>query len=534
MKFLKSFRILAIALTLATIGAVIPAVPVLAATIAITPNSGPAGTEVFVTAGDFTGGSPTSTVYVRLDEYTTSGTLLETTTIGEITTEGVIVTIPEGTSGGEHLIWVVRSGASADRASESFWVLPRLSSINPDNGKVGDTINVEGDGFVSEAPSVYFYWDEVRITSGIQSSSPIVNADGELNNVRIAAPPSLRGEHELVAEDRKNENSRTDPMTFTVESKLTVSPASGGVGDTLTLTGTGFGGGAVSIFFDQQVLTTANVPTTGSNAGSFTQTITVPPTSAGSHTIKAVDTEEVSVTFNLSQQITVTPTTPLFVGDSITVNGSGFALNQPVTVTLDNLPITITPTPFTTPSGTFTTTFAVPAASKGDHVLRVQAGSGAASQATITIKEKITALAPTNGPGGTAVRVSGTGFTPGSATVNFDDVSIGSISVEANGSFTNATFNVPANAASGPHTITIQGVTAPSFTVDPKLTLSPTSGVSGNTINVTGTGFGSQKTISFIIDNLYGLVVTPSPVVSDQSGNITASFCIASKLFYTF
>jgi hypothetical protein len=210
------------------------------------------------------------------------------------------------------------------------------------------------------------------------------------------------------------------------------------------------------------------------------------------------------------------------VGAPLTITGSGFSANQAVTVKIDNVAVSITPVPYSTSSGTFTATFSVPATAKGAHTLSVQVGSGSASTTTITIKEKVTDMTPTNGPGGTVVKVSGTGFAPGSATVTFDGESIGTITVESNGSFTNATFVVPESASSGEHAVTIQGAAAPSFTIDPKLSLTPGAGVFNDTISITGSGFGAQKTITVIIDNTYSLTTA----TSDAQGNFTATFTV--------
>ena len=214
------------------------------------------------------------------------------------------------------------------------------------------------------------------------------------------------------------------------------------------------------------------------------------------------------------------------MGDNITVTGNGFPPNSLIAVTLDNVPVTITPVPSTSATGTFNVTFPAPAAAKGSHTIRVQVGSSPVASGTITIKEKLLSLGPTSGPGGTIVKVSGSGFTPGSAQVVFDGQPLPNtvIIVESNGSFTDAPFTIPVGTPAGPHVIAIQGVTAPQFTLvpDPKIAVSPTSGVYGDTINITGTGFGNQKTITIVIDNAYSL----GTATSDAKGDFSTTFTV--------
>jgi hypothetical protein len=499
------------------VGAIVPAIPISAAgELYLDPVFGPIGTEVQVTAVGV-GTTTTTNAYIRFDSLTsTTNQIRITLTNGGF--EGNIE-LPDGLDGGVHTVYVYRS--ATDNAAAEFNITPRLTAIDPEEGQVGSTITIEGDGFVATAPSIYAYWDDVRITP---VSGSTVSSSGELSNFKVAVPPTTRGEHTLRLEDRKNDNFATDDAIFSVNSKFTLSPTTGSIGDTLTLTGTGFAGGALNVLFDTQVVKSITVPTTGANAGAFTTTIVVPPTTAGAHTVKVQDTEEFEATFTVSQQFNLTPTgTPISVGDNISITGNGFPVSATIVVTLDNVPVTITPVPTTSGTGTFNVTFPAPAAAKGQHTIRVQIGSAAPVSGTIIIKEKLLSLGPVSGPPGTSVKASGTGFTPGTARVIMDGSNqIGTIVVEANGSFTDAAFTIPQATQAGSHSLSIEGITAPSFTLvpDPKITITPTSGVYADTITVTGTGFGAGKGITVVIDNAYSLATG----TVDAQGNFSATF----------
>ena len=103
------------------------------------------------------------------------------------------------------------TAARRDNAAAEFNVTPRLTSIDPEEGQVGSTITIEGDGFVATAPSIYVYWDEARVTPVTGST---VSTTGELSNFKITVPPSTRGEHTIRLEDRKNDNFSTDDAIF--------------------------------------------------------------------------------------------------------------------------------------------------------------------------------------------------------------------------------------------------------------------------------------------------------------------------------
>jgi len=73
------------------------------------------------------------------------------------------------------------------------------------------------------------------------------------------------------------------------------------------------------------------------------------------------------------------------------------------------------------------------------------------------------------------------------------------------------------------------------FTVQPKIELSPTTALPGDTITVKGTGFGSEKEVTLTI-NIGGewspLTTSPSTVETDTKGSFTCTFKVPSDLSY--
>ena len=110
----------------------------------------------------------------------------------------------------------------------------------------------------------------------------------------------------------------------------------------------------------------------------------------------------------------------------------------------------------------------------------------------------ITGFSPTNGPAGTSVTLTGSGF-----SVGINSVTIGSVTV-APGSVagdTSLTLTIPTTAVTGPFTVNTTGgsyTTVANFSVTPVISaISPTSAVTGTPLTVTGTGLAGVSQVQF-------------------------------------
>ncbi len=106
-------------------------------------------------------------------------------------------------------------------------------------------------------------------------------------------------------------------------------------------------------------------------------------------------------------------------------------------------------------------------------------------------------FAPTFGPTGTVVTITGTTFTEATA-VSFNGVA-SPFTVDPSGTITTT---VPAGATTGPITVTTPGngpiVTTTRFTVTPAITsFAPASGAGGTGVTITGTNFTGATAVSF-------------------------------------
>src|SRR4029077_7844063 len=129
----------------------------------------------------------------------------------------------------------------------------------------------------------------------------------------------------------------------------------------------------------------------------------------------------------------------------------------------------------------------------------------------VTVPPRITSLAQTSGPVGTAVMITGTNFgaAQGARTVTFN----GTTARPTSGRATSLGVQVPAGATTGTVVVTVGGLAsnAQSFTVTvpPTLTsLAPTSGPVGTAVTITGTNFGAAQGTSTVTFN--GTLATPT------------------------
>ncbi|GAH59961.1 unnamed protein product, partial [marine sediment metagenome] len=149
-----------------------------------------------------------------------------------------------------------------------------------------------------------------------------------------------------------------------------------------------------------------------------------------------------------------------------------------------------------------------------------------------TVIGGVIGLDPDAGPVGTGVEISGDNFSDREdITVEYDGDEIGIESgdsrTDVGGEFT-CIIIIP-ESTRGNHTITVEdesGIFAEAeFTVEPEITITPTSGVGGDEVAVSGTGFRASRSVTITFD---GDTVTTSPtsVRTDGRGSFSASFDI--------
>ena len=291
----------------------------------------------------------------------------------------------------------------------------------PKQGAVGSLVDVYGAGFAADSPISIYFSSDVAIadylidtqvdayekvatvnTTSLGDFSTYFNVPAVLNDGSVTRSVT-GGTHYVIAAYGLNKTIRAVyQYTVNVVAVATISPTSGKVGDSLTVSGTGFGASrSIAVTFDG-----TGVATTASNSGgSFSVSFTVPESVAGSHQVAVSDgTTTKTQTFTVAPVTNFTPSTGN-VGTEVTVSGTGFGASRSISVTFDGTEIATTSSDA---NGSFNTVAAIPEHRYGSFQLIASDDTNAGSSSfTITPVADIT---PASGFVGTEVTVSGTGF----------------------------------------------------------------------------------------------------------------------------
>jgi IPT/TIG domain/Beta xylosidase C-terminal Concanavalin A-like domain len=455
----------------------------------ISPASGPAGSVVTITGTSFGATQGTSTVSFNGTPATPSSW----------SASSITVTVPTSATTGSVLVTV--GTAVSNSVTFTVFPAPSITSLSPTSGPVGTNVTITGTNFGSTTGTVTFNGTAATPTNWSATSITVpVPTGASTGNVVVTAS--------AVA---------SNGVAFTVlatPSITSLNPTSGPVGTMVTITGTNFGAtqGTSTVTFNA----TAGTPTSWSATS-----ITVPvPTGAttGSVIVTVAGVASNGVSFTVLATPTITNLNPTSgaAGTSVTITGTNFgAMQGTSTVTFNGTA--------GTPSAWSATSITVPVpagATTGNVVVTVSGVASGGVNFTVLPTPNITNLNPTSGLIDTPVTITGTNFgaTEGSSSVKFN----GTAGTPTNWSDTSITVPVPSGATTGNVVVTVNGVPSNGVTFTVTVigitSISPTVGVAGDTVIVTGTDFGATPGTSTIKFN--GTAATPTSW-SDTSITVT-------------
>ncbi len=278
--------------------------------------------------------------------------------------------VPDSTKG-THEVKAKDSGGPYSPEVD-FTVSPEIT-LSSSSGAVKDEITVTGTGFAASSDIIlYFGGNEVDITGGDEDT----DSDGSFE-CTFDVPDASRGSHTVKAED---DDDNYDTATFTVAQKITIDPADGSSGITVTVTGTGFKASySITIKYNGVTVATSPPTVTTNSTGYFSATFTVPASMAGTYEVTATDgTYTATADFESTTAATIdqvtTAAAPGYVGMELTITGTGFTPDATVTITYETDPVTLATVP-TDANGDFTADITIPASLGGAHTITVTDGS---------------------------------------------------------------------------------------------------------------------------------------------------------------
>jgi len=412
------------------------------------------------------------------------------------------------------------------------------------SGPIGVTVTVNGttDVKINSTFPVKIYWSvQAQLPSqagygygySIQYTKLLATVDSPADptksnktyEVDVTVPHvSDPGTYYIVAWQDENNDTYVDDGEWDYEAfdvEAGIYPTSGTVGSEVTVGGWATPGGLVLVYWDYITDENKLGETNAKGDGSFSLTVTIPeaPYESATHYIIVKDSETgqslFSTSFTINPKITVDPKTAL-PGDTVTVDGTGFAAEQEITLTMSNgtsWSETLTTSPSTVETdanGSFSCTFEVPSGLKYmDYTVTATDEDGNSDDATLTVGATIT-LSPDEGPTGTIVTITGRGWDDVSAgtevTVTMGGMEcpvVDTIKVSADGTF-EGEFIVPTLDV-GTYTVTatadsISGTLDFEVTGTTSITLSPISGAPDSSVTIEGVNFTAQADVEVTID----------------------------------
>jgi hypothetical protein len=493
--------------------------------ITVNPTQGPLGATITVSG---TGFSVTRAVGLVFD-----GVTVASCTIGSLTTSAAgaftcTFKVPSGTSGTA----VTATDVGGRTAIGTFTVTLPAIIVDQMQGPVGATVAVSGTGF-SVTRTVGLVFDGVTIAS-CDSGSLTTGGAGAFS-CTFAVPSGTSGTTVTVTD--VGGEAATGTFTVTIPT-LALTPTQGLSGVTVAASGSGFTPDVTITFTITTGGTIGSASScsatgTGAYSGcSFTisgSAVTYTVTATGSDGSLDKATASFTVT---TPVVTLTPTQGPS-GVSVGVSGTGFTHGATVTTTI-GAGATIGACRATV-SGTGTFSCAVTisgTASATPYTVTATGSDGGNDRATayFTITTPAITLAPTQGPSGVSVGVSGTGFTHGATitTTIGAGATIGTCGATVSGTGTfSCTVTISGTASGTSYTVTAAGSdggndrATTSFTITtPVITLTPTQGPTGIIVTVSGTGFTPSTTINTLTFN--GTI--PFQTCTDQATSGTGTF----------
>ncbi|PIX17311.1 hypothetical protein COZ71_04000, partial [Candidatus Desantisbacteria bacterium CG_4_8_14_3_um_filter_40_12] len=480
--------------------------------IIISPTKGTVGTIVNISGTGFTGNSS-----VRID-------------FGLTKTIAMILTGGNGAFAG---VWTVNTqqyGTTSVSASNgsfvetNFIILPSIYSVSPSEGSVGTVVQINGAGYKgSEAIDIDFgvatRW---TVNAGAAGDfSTVWTVDTQVYGSKIVRATGA------IAGMAENSFFIRTAMHF-------LSPTTGTVGTIVTVGGTGYASNdVITLLFG----TNDNIKT--SNAGSnglFEITFTVDTQAYGTATVQATGASSgtASKYFFVSPKISSIVPTAGTVGSEVTVNGTGYAASETITVVFGEIPVK-TWTTVTGISGSFTTIFTVHIQEYGTKTINATGGLSSSAISTFFVQPAIYSISPSSGTVGCQITINGTGY-KGYDNIRVDfgnTLSICTVIATSDGRILQTVFTVDTQcygntiiAAIGAASDKAQAV----FLITPNMpTVQPTTGSVGTVVTIEGTGYRDSSTI--IID--FGDEKILKTTDTDAEGFFATTFTINAQAYGT-
>ena len=319
--------------------------------ITLSPSSGVPGEEVTIRGYNFT-----AEEWVDIYYYPNgTGEWIEDVETDEDGDFRVTFTVPESCSGDHE---VRARDVYYITASADFTVKPGLT-IDPEEGPVGTTVTVEGHGFAEDEEDIElrYYRDDDDYDTVAENIEADEDGSWEMS---FPIPPSAQGSHKIDAQGDDSSLAQVEDAFFEVTPGISIGESSGSVGESITMTGSGFATNErdIKILFDGQAVVTE---IRADDTGYWEENFKVPERPKGEYSVTAegerTEKEDINeLSFEIEPGIVLSPDEG-HVGMNLTVTGGGFPTNKDVDIMYGGSQVA---TAKTNAKGSFEVSFPVP------------------------------------------------------------------------------------------------------------------------------------------------------------------------------
>jgi len=404
-------------------------------------------------------------------------------------TSSQLVAVANGISAGA--ICVSVNGGAQGCSSSNFVVpAPTVTGFTPASGSTGTSVTITGTNFNPTSG-----YSAVDFSGHPTSNATVTSASA--TQIIVTVPYGAATGPLTIGNGGSQNTTTSNSFTVPLPTITSFTPASGQLGSSVTIIGTGFSTTPANnvVNFRISSQTRCGEPATVVSATSTQLVVAVPDGAVTGPIYVSTDGGYNGATSANSFNV-LAPTVSSFtpsngqVGTHITVSGAGFdssCLQNDLASISGQYINTVSATP------TQVVLYVTNNATTGPVCINIPGGPQGCSNSDFTVLPVlITNISPTSGAGGNPVTITGAGFspTPANNAVKFN----GTSAPVSSATPTQLVALVPYGATTGPIGVSVNGtaqVTTGTFTPQQPMIsgFTPTSGLLNTSVTISGTGF---------------------------------------------
>ncbi|MFH1562232.1 MAG: hypothetical protein ABIF11_02255 [Nitrospirota bacterium] len=421
---------------------------------------------------------------------------------------------------------IILAGVNSKESNTTQYTLVGgIQSVIPTHGCVGTQVTVQGAGFGDKEP---IRVDFGKIEGIIRTKS---TTNGEFSFVFIV-DTQYQGRKDILVNGLSTGEAAQEGFIITPNIDL-VTPIRGTVGSTITVVATGFGSSEPMRIDLGRTLAAGR--TESDENGAMRVEIKVTPQPGGVSRRLAVvglRTRQISFTdvFSTMPTIKITPSVGKVESD-VLVHGDGFPSNEPIRIDFGNT-TNIALATADNRNGNFDAGFKITPHSAGKTRIKVTTLiTNESIEDNFIVQSRLKLISPSaSGALDEMIEIQGEGF-DASELVQIDlanSKGIGNGVTDLEGNFT-ISFKVDAQSG-GNKTCTVTGLNSgekqdTTFAIKGKILISPTSGIYGTTVTVTGSGYIASEPVR--VD--FGDATKIANATVDDNGTFITNFTVNTK-----